>query len=45
MNELSSTIHEDNFAALRFVSRMGWVHKDAEKFDGIKYYNKVLVLP
>lgn len=44
MNELSSTIHEDNFAALRFVSRMGWVHKDAEKFDGINYYNKVLVL-
>lgn len=43
--ELSSTIHENNYGALRFVSRMGWVHKDAEKFDGINYYNKVLVLP
>lgn len=42
--ELSSTIHEDNYAALRFFSRMGWVHKDSEKFDGINYYNKVLVL-
>lgn len=45
MKELSSTIHESNYAALRFVSRQGWIHKDAEKFEGINYYNKVLVLP
>lgn len=44
LNEMSSTIHEHNYGALRFVSRMGWVQKDAEKFDGINYYNRVLVL-
>jgi L-amino acid N-acyltransferase YncA len=42
--ELLSTIHENNYGALRFFSRMGWVHKNSEMFDGINYYNKVLVL-
>lgn len=44
LKELSSTIHETNYSALRFVSRTGWVHKGEEKFNGINYYNRVLVL-
>lgn len=44
LKELTSTIHEQNYAALRFVSRTGWVHKDEEKFNGINFYNRTLVL-
>ena len=42
--ELSATIYEENYQALRFFSRMGWVHKNSQKYDGIKYHHKVLVL-
>lgn len=45
LDELSCTVHEDNHGALRFFRRLGWVHKDEEKFNGINYYNRVLVLP
>jgi GNAT superfamily N-acetyltransferase len=44
LNALSSEVYEHNYGALRFLRRQGWITRTIEKYKGISFYQKVLVL-